>query len=193
MSDEVKKENQDKPESVDNEMVARGEKAITKLEAVRAVKKLSNPNSDWTITQEILQEIIATHKIVNPDKIPTMPKLAEELKREIETRYQEEPELKQLLLDSIPNRPRGLSEWMKKKGWDDAVWEKIRGSQLFSQEKRALMINSLFQRGMDKDTQAAKIWLMLSGDYSEKVELTDKVADKYREINKILHSPKKGE
>ena len=188
MDDANKKEN--KFAHLTPEQAEKAEKAVIKLEAVKAVKKLSNPDSEWSIPQEILQEIVATHKIANPDRLPRIPQLVEELKREIEVRYKDEPELKELLLESIPS-DRSVNEWTKKKTWDEAVWNKLRDSNLFSQEKRALMINALFQRGMDKDTQAAKLWLTISGDYADKVEVKDKVADKYREINKILHSPSK--
>jgi hypothetical protein len=189
MADENdKKEN--KFEHLTPEQAQNAQKAVTKLEAVKALKQVSNPHSDWTLTQEILQEIIATHKIANPDKVPRVPALVEDLKREIEGRYKDELELKEILLESIPSN-RAVGEWLKKKGWNEAVWDKLRDSNLFSQEKRALMINAVFQRGMDRDTQAAKIWLTLSGDYSEKVEVKDQVVDKYREINKILHGNKK--
>lgn len=163
------------------------EKAVQKMSVVRAVKKLSNENSQWTLTQEILQEIIASHVVANPDKLPKIPQLMGELKKEIEARYDDDKELKELLLESVP-AARSIREWVKKEGWEDAIWDKIRRTGLFTSEKRAEMINALFTRGArGKDTQAAKIWLTLSGDYVEKIEANDKTADTYREINKILH------
>ena len=46
---------------------------------------------------------------------------------------------------------------------------------------------------MDKSDQAAKIWLTISGDYSDKIDVTDKTVDTYRDINNILHGKKNEE
>jgi len=165
------------------------EKAISKLESVRAVKKLSNGNSAWTITQEIFQEIQASYIVINPDKQPPVTQMVEELKNQIEERYTEEPELKKLLLDSIPE-VRSVRLWLKKDGWEEAVWGKIRGEKLFSPDKRAQVIESLRIRAIEKSDVAAKIWLTLSGDYSEKMEVDNKTVDIYRDINAILHKKK---
>jgi hypothetical protein len=165
------------------------EKAIAKLEAVRAVKKLSNGDSPWTIPQEILQEIMASHTVANPDKQPPLTQMTEELKKEIEARYADDEELKTLLLNSVPD-VRAIRVWVKKDGWDEAVWGKVRGDRLFSADKRAQVIESLRLRAIDKSDVAAKIWLTLSGDYSEKMEVDNKTVDTYREINNIIHRKK---
>lgn len=162
------------------------EKSITKLQSVRAVKKLSNGDSPWTITQEIFQEIQAGYIVTNPDKQPPVTQMVEDLKKEIEIRYTEDEELKTLLLDSIPE-VRSVRLWLKKDGWDEAVWTKVRGDKLFSSDKRAQVIESLRLRAIDKSDVAAKIWLTLSGDYSEKMEVDNKTVDIYRDINAVLH------
>lgn len=161
-------------------------KSAEKLEAVRAVKKLRNGDSVWTIPQEILQEIIAGHTVANPDKTPPVTQMVEELKREIEVRYSDDEELKKLLLESIPE-VRSVRLWLKKDGWDEAVWGRIRGEKLFSSDKRAQVIEALRTRAIDRSDVAAKIWLTLSGDYSEKMEVDNKTVDTFREINSILH------
>lgn len=165
------------------------EKSLAKLEAVRAVKKLSNGDSPWTIPQEILQEIMASHTVANPDKMPPLTQMTEELTKEIEARYAEDEELKKLLLESIP-AVASIRLWVKKEGWDEAVWGKVRGDKLFSADKRAQVIESLRLRAIDKSDVAAKIWLTLSGDYSEKMEVDNKTVDTYREINNIIHRKK---
>lgn len=165
------------------------EKHIAKLEAVRAVKKLSNGDSPWSIPQEILQEIMASHTVSNPDRQPPLTQMTDELKKEIEARYADDEELKNLILSSIPD-VRQIRQWVKKDGWDEAVWGKVRGDRLFSADKRAQVIESLRLRAIDKSDVAAKIWLTLSGDYSEKMEVNDKTVDTFREINSILHKKK---
>jgi len=165
------------------------EKIVAKLAAQKAVKALSNGNSNWNLTQEILQDVHAAHIVANPNKQPPVTEMVEELKREIETRYADEPETKELLINSIPTI-QNVRGWFKKEGWEEAVWKKVRGDSLFSPEKRAQVIEALRKRSVDPNKPsdvAAKIWLTLSGDYSEKMEVTDKSLDAYREINSILH------
>lgn len=168
------------------------EKSIAKLESVRAVKALSGKDSQWTLTQELLQEIMANYTVINPDKLPPLTDMIEDVKKLVEKRYVDEPETKELILDSIPAM-RSVREWVKKDGWDDAVWGKIKVDGLFTASKRAAVIESLRSRALDKSDVAAKIWLTLSGDYSEKMEVNDKSVDIYRDINKILHSKKQKE
>lgn len=160
--------------------------SVTKLEAVRAVKKLRNGDSVWTIPQEILQEIQAGHTVANPDALPPLTQMTEELKKEIAARYEDDTELRDLLLESVPD-VRSIRLWVKKDGWDEAVWQCVRGDRLFSADKRAQVIESLRLRAIDKSDVAAKIWLTLSGDYSEKMEVDNKTVDTYRDINNILH------
>ena len=154
--------------------------AAIKLAAVKALKEISN-EGPWTLTQEILQEIMASFVVTSPDKMPPITELVQHLKKEIEVRYAGEPEVKKILLESVP-APASVRVWVKKDGWEEAVWETIRGEQLFSAVKRAEVIESLRKRATTKSDQAAKIWLTLSGDYSEKMEVNDKTLDTYREI-----------
>jgi hypothetical protein len=181
MSDDIKKENQEEKEEISAH--------AQKLAIVKKVKDLSNPDSTWTITQEILQDVMAYYTVKDPDNIPKVPTLVQGLRTEIEVRYKDDPELKQLLLDSIP-ADKHVRVWIKKDGWQEAVWAKVRVDGLFTAEKRAKVIESLRLRAMDKSDVAAKIWLTLSGDYQEKVEMDNKSVDMYREINKILHNKK---
>jgi hypothetical protein len=153
------------------------------------MKALSNGDSQWTLVQEILQEIQAAYIVKDPDVMPKTTKLVVELKSEIEKRYADEPETKQILLDGIPAE-RSVREWLKKDGWEEAVWSKIRQDGLFTSAKRAQVIESLRTRALDKSDVAAKIWLTLSGDYSEKMEVDSRSVDMYREINSVLHKKK---
>lgn len=168
------------------------EKAVEQLSAYRAAKKLSGEDSQWTITQQLLQEIMAGHTIINPDKLPPLTQMVEELKKEIEVRYADDEDSKKILLDSIPAM-RSVREWVKKDGWDEAVWGYVRADGLFTASKRAQVIESLRTRALDKSDVAAKIWLTLSGDYSEKMEVDNKSVDMYREINNVIHGKKKVE
>jgi hypothetical protein len=163
-----------------------------KMEQVRKLKEISNPDSPWTLTQELLQDILASATILNPESKHEVPKLVKTLKAEIEKNYEDEIEIKAILLESIPS-DRSVRAWFKKEGWEDAVWDKIRDTGLFTPASRAKMIDSLYKRGIEKSDTAAKLWLTLSGDYSDKLEVNDSAVEKFREINKILHKSKKPE
>lgn len=164
------------------------EKAAAKQEAIKAVKKLST-DSKWFLTQEILQEIQAGYTVVDPDKLPPVTQMIEDLKKEVEARYSDDPDIKEVILESIPGI-QSVRAWLKKEGWDEAVWKKVRADKLFSSDKRAQVIESLRLRAIERSDVAAKIWLTLSGDYSEKDQADNKTIDAYREINSILHSKK---
>lgn len=167
--------------------MTQSEKVSHKLLLINEIKRMSNPNSDWHLLHEMLQEIVATKRITQPEHKLTKKEMMELLKINIEKTYEDDENIKKLLLSALPEHPRYLEAWTNKKGWEEAVWAKIRNSNLFSQSRRAMMINSLYERGMEKDTQAAKIWLQLSGDLVEKSEVVDSTQQKYKEINKILH------
>lgn len=194
MSDEEKNNKKgERPKSLNNvDASEAGKKGAVKLQAVKAAKALNNSDSPWTLTQEIFQEIQAAYLVANPDSKPHTTKMVEDLKNEIERRYTEDEETKKTLLDSIPSIT-SVRSWLKREGWEEAVWQKVRGDQLFSPEKRARVIESLRQRAENKSDQAAKLWLTMSGDYSEKMEVNDNTVDTYREINKILHNKNQDE
>jgi len=176
----------DEKKQKDQQRVEAGAKATVKLEAVRAVKAISNNDSNWSLTQEIFQEVQAGYIVSNPDVQPKTTDMTKDLISEIEKRYVDDPQLKKLLLDSVP-AVRSVREWLKKDGWEEAVWNKVRGDRLFSPDRRAQVIESLRVRAIEKSDTAAKIWLTLSGDYSDKLDVTDSSANMFREINKVLH------
>lgn len=168
----------------------KSEEISKKLLAIKAVKEL-NKDSPWSIPQEILQEVVAGYTVSDPNNIPKTPKLVEDLKEEVKRRYDHDHNLRDMILLSIPTDNRYIREWMKKDGWEIAIWSKVRMDGLFNSAKRAEVIESLRKRAIDKSDVAAKIWLTLSGDYSEKSETADsRTVDTYREINKILHGKK---
>jgi hypothetical protein len=188
MSDE---ENKNKYAHLNPTQMVKAELAAEKIRAAAKVRELSK-GKDWTILQDIAQDIIANHTVKDPNSRAEIAEVRRQLITEVEYRYQNEPELKQVLLDGIPSAD-SMMAWTKKEGWEQAVWKKIHETGLFSKERRAAMINALFTRGLEKDTTAAKIWLTLSGDYIEKSQVDNKDAtvERFREINSILHKSKK--
>lgn len=187
----MSEENKNKYAHLNSVQSSKAEAAAEKIKAAAKVRELSK-GKDWTILQDIAQDILAEYTIKDPNSKPEIAEVRRILFVEVEKRYANEPELKQILIDGIPSTD-SISAWTRKEGWEEAVWKKLHGTGLFSKERRAAMINALFSRGVEKDTAAAKIWLTLSGDYVEKsqVDNKDSTVDKFREINSILHKSKK--
>lgn len=160
-----------------------------KITAWKRAKDLTK-GSKWSLLQQITQEILATY-IVEGTKRPTLEKLTELMTKEVEARYKEELDTKKILMEALPSR-QALARWLKQEGWDQAVWEKIRVEGVFTAERRTKVINALYNKAVDKgDVNAAKMYLIMSGDYQEKLEVKqDPTMDKYREINSILQAKK---
>lgn len=188
MSDEKEK----KFDHLSPEQAEKAKKAAEQKAAIAAAKALENEDSQWSIVQEMLQEIQAAYLVVSPDAKPPVTKMIDDLKKELRKKYSDEPEVAKILIDSIPSA-RSVRVWLKKDGWDDAVWTRIRQDELFSPGRRSEVIKALHQRACDKSDQAAKIYLTLSGDYVEKEENNDSTVDTYREIQKVLQGNRKKE
>lgn len=160
--------------------------------ATKQVEKLTQEligDSDWTILQIIVQEIIATY-MCQDKKRPTIKQLLTFLHEEVATRYKDDDRSRKILIDGIPSE-YAISLWVKKEGWDDAVWKHIRQDGLFTASKRAEVINALFERGRDKSDSAAKLWLTMSGDYAEKMDIhADDTVEQFREIQQAIFSKK---
>jgi hypothetical protein len=145
---------------------------------------------EWDLGQVVMQEVFSHHAIQNPDKkvVANAEKIIE-YKQLVVERYAEEPETRDMLLTCTP-AVETIKKWMRKPGWDDAVWNNIKTTGLFTKERRASMINSVYNKGIKGDTNAAKLWLQLSGDLTDgtTVGKNEALVDKFRDINKIIHS-----
>lgn len=186
MSDE-KDEKENNYQHLSPEQAEKAKKTVAKLSAIKAARELRNGDSNWTILQEIVQDIQAGYIVQDPNSKVSATVLHKDLINEITNRYKDQDEeTGKILLEAVPH-PRSIRVWLKKDGWEDAVWTKIRADKLFSSGKRSEVISALHKRAVEKSDVAAKIYLTLSGDYVEKAEINDKSVDTYREINKILH------
>mgnify|MGYP006270332227 CR=1 FL=1 len=181
--------NQDQKPNLSLIMSERGSMGIEKQQVIKAIRAMSD-NPKWHLLQEICHEILATYIVDDPNKLPSVQKLHEHLTTEIEERYAGEPEKLNLLRKGLPSL-EALRKWTKLEGWNDAIWAKARVGSLFSPQRRAAMINAIYVRGLTKSDNAAKLFLQMSGDFSEKGDgEKDRVADTFREINKLLHNKK---
>jgi hypothetical protein len=175
---------------ISEEEAAKQEKAYYKQCLSRKVKNL-NPDSIWTVPQELLQEIHASCIISDPDgKLPSYKEQRKQLIELIKDNYKDDDEIRELLIESVPSHV-SVGAWSKKKGWEEAVWSKIRAEGLFTKEKRVAMLEALYQQGVKGSYAAAKIWLTISGDYSDKMDVnTNNASEIFREINQTLRKEK---
>lgn len=159
--------------------------------AARKVKELSK-DSHWHILQQITQEIESIF-IAEDQSAPTHTEMRKLLEKEVTLRFQDDKEVLGILVEGIPSGYT-IGKWRKKEGWNEAVWDKIKNDGLFTKERRAQVINTLYKKATDvkrPDVQAAKLWLTMSGDYSDKLDIgQDKTMEQYKEINAILHRNK---
>lgn len=159
------------------------ELSLAKRAAQKKVEQLAG-DSEWSLLEQILQEIEATY-FTNGQKSPGNQEFLDLLIKEVNVRYEEDEEIKKLLLEAVPSRVT-IGKWRKKKGWEEALWAKVRVAGLFTSDKRASVINQLFTMANSGNVNAAKVWLTLSGDYQEKGDTKSEVLDQFREINNIL-------
>lgn len=177
----------DEPKDVTKKREKAKKLRLVNLAKVRAMKT----DSDWNVLEEIIQDVMATYVVNDPEGTrPSVKKMREDVIAEIKLRFNSDPETRDTVLEALPSEMT-IGKWIKQPKWNEAVWDRVRTGGLFTKERRSQMINSLFQRGMEKSDNAAKIWLTLSGDYSEKLDITqDKAVERFREINEILHKKK---
>lgn len=143
-------------------------------------------NKEWSVFQDMALEIESQYTI--QQKKLTVTEMIRQMKLEAKHRFEEYPEVLEEVLELIPSN-QAVSQWRNTKKWQPAIWGKCKSAGLFTKERKAQVIEKIFQRVMERgDTNAAKLWLTLSGDYVEKSEVkSDATVDTFREINQILH------
>jgi len=166
----------------------RADKAIVQRLALKKIENLTS-DSEWNLLEQILQEIEAYY-VVSRQKIPANEALHAQLTEEVKTRFADDEDVRTALLEAVPSRVT-ISKWRKKKGWEEAIWAKVRGTGLFTGDKRAAVINNLYSSALEGNVNAAKIWLTLSGDYTEKdTTAKNDAMDMFRQLNEAIHSKK---
>jgi hypothetical protein len=178
--------NENKPSwLVQQHMALMQDKSIEKKNNIRKLEQLT-PGSQWTIVQDLVQEIQADY-ISRTIPIPPAKAILEELVEKVERNYEEEPEKKEIILKGMPSKT-SILYWYKLEGWNKAVWDKVKNDTLFSKARRSAMIDALYKRGLEKDTVAAKLYLTMSGDYSDRPpDEKNSTIEAFKDINKILH------
>lgn len=142
------------------------------------------------MTQDILLDIEVAGQInlsLNRQAVPySCPKLLELAAEEINKRFVGEPELAKIIIEALPG-VKTLQRWVKRQDWKDEAEKRLKDDNLFSIDKRAAMINMVFNRGLKEgDIKAAEMYLKLSGDLSNKPQQKDKGYEVYQELAESL-------
>jgi hypothetical protein len=162
------------------------------LSVRKRVEALSE--GSWTIPQQLLQDIQATDIVDNitTNIKVTLKEQIEKLKKLIEEKYADNPDIRELFLEYLPASYAAIQHWTKKEGWEEAVMERIRSSYIFSKERRTAVIDIIYQKAITKgDMKAAELFCKLSGDLDTgKNPKASKEIEDYRNYNSILHKKK---
>lgn len=160
-------------------------------EVIRVRNSLSAyANGKWDIVQDILLDIFVAGQIQlslnNIKEQYSCPKMLALAPDEINLRFRAEPELAETIIGALPG-PKTLSRWIKRQDWKDEVEKRLKDENLFSLDKRAAMINMIFNRGLNQgDIKAAEMYLKLSGDLTNKPQQKDKGYEAYQELAESL-------
>jgi len=165
---------------------------MTEREKARLILLSVSNQGKWHLLQEFMLELHADGKLKQGlgQRFPSQSELLEVLKKKIEVEFKDDPITMAALILCVPTQ-QALSKWTKMPGWSDAVTDRMKRNGLYTPENRAEVIEALRSKAVkDGDTQAAKIWLTMSGDYTDKVDVTDTKFEKYKEYANALNMKK---
>lgn len=107
-------------------------------------------------------------------------------KEEILRRFDTEAELAEIIAGALPG-VKTLQRWIKRQDWKDEVETRLKDDKLYSLDKRATVIQMIFNRAVNEsDIKAAEMYLKLSGDLTNKPPQKDKGYEAYQELAESL-------
>lgn len=174
------------------EEIARKAKEKSKREEYKLALASHSNAGKWHILQEFLIEIQADGKLKEGlgQKYPTFEEQLYLLHKKVEVEFKDDPNTIAILNGGVTHKT-SLQQWTKLAGWNDAVIDKMKSYGLFTPQKRAEVIEAVRSKAVkDGDTAAAKVWLTMSGDYSDKVQVDDQKFEKYKEYINSLNPVK---
>ena len=161
-----------------------------KAALTRALPKVSGK---WNELQSVLMDVEVGFRIkLLANTIPSMPSVPEmidDLKSEINIRYKDSVEHRDILLYNIPSR-QVAHKWIAKPEWKEEIERRLKDGNIFTLEKRAAMIESLYRKGMNGDNKSAEMWLKMSGDLTNQPVVKDKALDSFKQISESLFNGK---
>jgi len=159
-------------------------------EAPRHLKRLQKEKGSFTLIQQIALDIEGNYRLL--EKKLSARELKENIVVEIKERYKSDKPIAKELEEYVPS-VQTISKWRNTKAWEPAIFGSIKDTGLFTIEKKAKIIDSIYIKATEKnDTNAAKLWLTMSGDYVEGKDSgkSEDSMDLYREINSAIFKSK---
>ena len=161
-----------------------------KREKLHVTLKQLAPSPKFTILQDAMIDVIVafrTEIVMEKRKsMPSIAEMAEALRNLIGERFQDNADLKDLLLEAVPSIT-AITNWLKRPDFKEEVERRMKDDSLFSPEKRAFMIQNLYKLSMDDgNMKAAEMWLKISGELKPHVENKDKTLREFEEFNQAL-------
>ncbi len=161
-----------------------------KAAVTRALPKVSGR---WNELQSLLIDVEVGHRVKmlaeQSSKLPSIPEMIEDLKAELEVKYKDQPEHRDILLFNIPGR-QAAHKWMGRPEWKEEVERRLKDGNLFSLEKRSALIESLYRKGVAGDNKSAEMWLKMSGDLTNQPQVKDKAVDAFKTLSESLFNGK---
>ena len=165
--------------------------AERKTAITRALPKVAGR---WNELQSILIDIEVGYRVklmaTQIDKLPTLPTMIADIEEEVNSRYKDLPDHKDILLFNLPTR-QAAAKWVNRPEWKEEVEKRLKDGNLFSLDKRAAMIESLYRKGVSGDNKSAEMWLKMSGDLSNQPPTKDKALDAFKQLSESLFNGEK--
>lgn len=161
-----------------------------KAAVTRALPKVSGR---WNELQSLLIDVEVGYRVSmlaeQSRKMPSIPEMIEALKVEVDSKYKDQPEHRDILLFNIPGR-QAAHKWMGRPEWKEEVEKRLKDGNLFSLEKRSALIESLYRKGVAGDNKSAEMWLKMSGDLTNQPQIKDKAVDAFKTLSESLFNGK---
>jgi hypothetical protein len=156
-------------------------------------KNLPKTHGRWNDIQNIAIDVEVGYRVKilagTESKLPSINEMISHVEEEVKLRYREFPEQVEILLTALPAKST-YSRWVKKPEWSEEVEKRLKDQNLFSLDKRAAMIESLYKKGITGDNKSAEMWLKMSGDLTNQPPTKDKALDSFKQLSESLFNAK---
>ena len=138
----------------------------SQLEAAK--KRLRELSKDgWSVVQLFLQEIqandLVTHLVRPKQSKVTLKQQVETLKERIEFEFEDDPDVKKLIIDTFPTY-NTIRRWTKTQAWQNSVYDSIKYANLYDNEHKANVIRGIYEKATAEgrqDMKAAELYFKI--------------------------------
>jgi len=177
-----------------NKVIELTDELVSRLKSRKELKTALDTD-EWTPIQVLFQEIQVACEIdfVANGVRRTIKEQIELLKAKIQQDFEDDEELKEALLKSIPGYC-AVTIWTRSDNWKKAVQEKIRSTHVFSNENQLRVLENLLKTataagGGGGSVKAIELYFRLEGSLGSEKKESEKDAtyERYKNLQKTLH------